>query len=114
MKLLLFSDEAIFNLEGRVNKKNSSHWAKENSNWTLEKSSPRVMEWAALSSSGVIGSIFFDGNVNAASYLQMIENEFYPQFMALTNSSQIIFQQDGAPPHWARTVRDWLNDNLPN
>ena len=34
--------------------------------------------------------------------------------MALNNSSQIIFQQDGAPPHWARPLRDWLNENLPN
>ena len=79
-------DEAIFHLEGSVNRQNSSHWAKENPYWTVEKSlnSPRVMVWAALGSSGVIGPFFFDGNVNAASYLQMIENEFYPQFMDKT------------------------------
>ena len=72
------------------------------------------MVWAALVSSGVISPIFFDGNTNAASYLQLIENDFYPQFMVLNNSSQIVFQQDGAPPHWAIPVQDRLNDNLPN
>ena len=97
-------------------KKKHSHLAEENTNWKVGKSlnSPRVMVWTALGFSGVIAAIFFDGNVNAVSYLQMIENEFYPQLMALKNSSQIIFQHDGAPLHRARTVRDWLNDNLPN
>ena len=112
VKLLLISDEAIFHLEGSVNEKNSSRWAKENPNWIVENSlkSPRVMVWTTLGSSGVLGPIFFEGNANAVSYLQMIENEFYPQFMTLKNSSQIIFQHDGAPLHRARTVRDWLND----
>ena len=72
------------------------------------------MVWAGLSPSGVIGSIFFDGNVNDASLLQMFEIEFYPQFMELNNSLQLIFQQDNATPHWDRPVRDWLNENLPN
>ena len=65
------------------------------------------MVWAALSSSGIIRLIISDDNIIAATYLQMIEIECYPQMMALNNSSQIYFQQGGAPPYW-------LNDNLPN
>ena len=30
VELLLFSDEAIFHLEGGINRKNSSYWASEN------------------------------------------------------------------------------------
>ena len=115
VKLLLFSDNAIFHLERSVIWK-SSHWAKRNSNWTVEKSlnSSRVLMWAALSSYGVIEPNFFDGNINAVSYLQMIEAQFYPQILALNNSSQIIFRQDVAPSNWAPPVRVWLNDNMPN
>ena len=54
------------------------------------------MMWAALGSSRVIGPIFFDGNVGAAFYLQMTENYFYPQFIALKNYSQLIINQKGA------------------
>ena len=38
VKLWLFSDEATSHLEGNVNRKNYFQWAKENPNWTVEKS----------------------------------------------------------------------------
>ena len=43
----------------------------------------------------------------------MIEQYFFPAFQDLEDSAQIIFMQDGAPPHWAKIVRDWMNVNLP-
>ena len=116
IELLLFSDEAVFHLEGGINRKNSCHWAVENPNWTIEKSlnSPKVMVWAACGHPGVIGPFFFEGNVDADSYLEMITEKFYPAFERLDYASQIIFMQDGAPPHWAKIVRDWMNVNLPD
>lgn len=30
------------------------------------------------------------------------------------NPLNIVFQQDGAPPHFRRIVQDWLNINMPN
>ena len=115
-EMLLFSDEAVFHLEGGVNRKNSTHWATVNPNWIVEKSlnSPKVMVWAACGHPGIIGPFFFDGNVNAESYLEMIEQHFFPAFQDLEDSAQIIFMQDGAPPHWAKIVRDWMNCNLPD
>ena len=43
----------------------------------------------------------------------MLLTDFWPAFAALTNN-QFVFMQDGAPLHWSRAVRDWLNENLPN
>lgn len=116
VKLLLFSDEAVFHLEGGINVRNSVHWSTQNPNWLLEKSlnSPKVMVWAAIGHAGIIGPFFFEGNVDSKSYLKMIEEEFYPVFSNLPNSPNLIFMQDGAPPHWEKNVRGWLNDHFPH
>ena len=37
VKLLLFSDVAIFHLKGSMDRKKSSLWVKENPNWTVDK-----------------------------------------------------------------------------
>ena len=65
------------------------------------------MVWTAFGHTGIIGPSFFVQNVNTESYLKMISEQFHPY-----NSLELIFMQDGAPPHWAKTVRDWLNSNL--
>ena len=111
----MFSDEAVFHLEGGINVHNCSHWGVEDPNWLVEKSlnTPKIMVWGAMGYHGVFGPFFFDGNVNGSSYLEMISNQFYPEFSALENSSELYLMQDGAPPHWDKTVRDWLNENLP-
>ena len=111
---IIFSDEAIFHLEGGVNTHNCTHWSKTNPHWTIEKSlnSPKVMVWAAIGTSGIIGPIFFQENVGGESYLKLLMEDFFPVFCNLPNSSNLLFQQDGAPPHWALHVRNWLNNNL--
>ena len=44
LEMVLFSDEAIFHLEGNINKHNSSFWSKENPHWVVEKTmhSPKI------------------------------------------------------------------------
>ena len=101
VKFLLFSDEAVFHLEGSINRKSSRYWASENPHWTIEKSlnTPKNLVWAAIGHPGIIGPFFFDGNVTADLYLQMITAKIYPAFRRLNYSSEIVFMQDGAPPH---------------
>ena len=40
----------------------------------------------------------------------MLQLWFLPK---LPNNERCIFQQDGAPPHWALATRAFLNDELP-
>ena len=115
LEKILFSDEAVFHTEGSVNKHNCSHWSQTNPDWIIEKSlnSPKLIVWAAVGGPGVIGPIFIEGNVDGDTYLALLKNDLYPAISNMGNSSELIFQQDGAPPHWARPVRNWLNEEMP-
>ena len=42
------------------------------------------------------------------------QDKIDPTFRRLNNSSEIVFMQDGAPTHWVKSVRDWMNVHLPD
>ena len=107
----MFSDESIFHLDGRVNKQNCRFWARENPRRYREQPlhSEKVIVWAAMSHRGVIGPFFFEGNVTGESYLAMLQTFLWPQLANLPDVDQLHFMQDGAPPHFALSVRQWLD-----
>lgn len=111
LKFLIFSDEANFHLDGGFNRHNHRYWAPSNPQWVKEESlhSARITVWAAIWEGGHFGPFFFDGNVNADSYLQMLRDQFWPQLVSAGFAGEAIFMQDGAPPHWGRAVRLWLD-----
>lgn len=113
---IAFSDEAHFHIDGAVNRHNCRYWAPKNPTWVREQGlhSPRTTVWAAMWEGGIIGPIFFDRNVDSDSYLKMLETEFYPEVEQRGLKETMIFMQDGAPPHFAIIVRNWLNQKFPN
>lgn len=115
LRHLMFSDEAHFHLHGGVNRHNCRYWTTVNPHWYSEKPlhSPRTTVWAAIWHGGVIGPFFFDDNVNGENYLALLQTYFWPAFTMLPHPNRMTFMQDGAPPHWARRVRNWLNEKLP-
>ena len=113
---LVFSDEATFHLSGKVNKHNTRIWGTENPHVTLEhvRDSPKVNVFCAMSKKRVYGAFFFEGaTVNGEAYLAMLQNWLMDQLHE-EESANFIFQQDGAPPHWCLTVRQYLNTTLPD
>ena len=62
-----------------------------------------VNVWAGLSSRGIIGPVFFveNENVNSVNYLHLLEDNVFP-----LNDGTKWFIQDGAPAHYAATVRN--------
>jgi hypothetical protein len=61
----------------------------------------------------IIGPFFFmEPTVTATPYLDMLEQYAFPQIAH--KQPNIIFQQDGAPPHWSNIVRKALNNTFPN
>lgn len=68
-----------------------------------------VTVWAAISSHGLIGP--FEEIVNSERYLSMLRNNFIPQLLAtaLPFNTQW-FMQDGARPHTANIVLDFLHE----
>lgn len=112
---IIFSDEAHFHLNGAVNRHNFRYWSTDNPQWYEEKPlhSPRVTVWAAIGRSGIVGPFFFDNNVNGANYLHMLQTQFLPQIEHNPQFQTMVFQQDGAPPHWTLAVRQFLNQTFP-
>lgn len=111
---IIWTDEAAFSLDGKLNKHNYSLYAYENPHVQLEvlQRSPAVHVWMGLSSQGIIGPFFFTQNVNQFTYLEMLRNNAMPAVMSLQNWEECVWQQDGAPPHWALSVRAYLREQF--
>lgn len=109
---IIWSDESHFLLSGTVNRHNCCYWARSNPQVKMPVSESRlgVMVWCGITSGGIIGPYFFDENVTAESYLAMLKDFLWPK----VKHKGMYFQQDGAPPHYALIVRDWLNEKFAN
>ena len=115
---LIFSDEATFHMSGRVNRHNCRIWGEENPHelYQHERDSPKVNVWCALGKNRLYGPFFFDERtVNGQSYLHMLQNFFIPELQQVRGLLQrVVFQQDGAPPHFALNVRAYLDQTFPD
>ena len=114
MTKIFFSDEATFHLSGKVNRHNVRIWGSENPHAIQEhvRDSPKMNVWCSLSHNKVIGPFFFaEKTVRGTTYLDMLEQFFFPQIEQL--QPNIVFQQDGAPPHWSNEVRTTLDNIFP-
>lgn len=111
---IIFSDESTFRLDGTVNRHNCRIWGLEKPQETLVKcqASQKVNVWMGMSRKHVYGPFFFDGNINAENYLDMLKRCFMP-IIKRRRVRNVVFQQDGAPAHYARAVRDFLDNQFP-
>lgn len=112
---LVFSDEATFHLNGKVNRHNVRIWSMENPCIIVEheRNSPKLNVFCAVSKTKVYGPFFINGNaLKGTMYLDILDLWLFPQLTEDINN--FIFQQDGAPPHWHNDVRDYLNERLPH
>ncbi|GFU78960.1 uncharacterized protein TNCV_308011 [Trichonephila clavipes] len=51
--------------------------------------------------------------VTGSAYLDTLQLWLFPQFVE-SEPNNIIWQQDGAPPHWHLSVHDWSNITVSN
>ena len=82
---------------------------------TLEPNSPSGQH-SAVMVSVILGSYFFDGNLNGLAYLRMLNEFAFPQLAIHFNNQfweglfrGLWWAQDGAPAHRLIEVRDRLN-----
>ncbi len=73
------------------------------------KSPQSVMIWGAMSSAGVGPLCFLKTNVTAPVYQEILEHFMLPSADKLFKD--LIFQQDLAPAHTAKSTKSWLNDH---
>ena len=110
---IIWSDEAIFKLNGHLNRHNCVYWNATNLHHMIEKNVnlPGLTVWCGISSVGIIGPYFFDGCVTGKSYFEMLQHFLIPRLAHYDDD--VMFQQDGAPPHFASVVRDFLDEKFP-
>lgn len=108
------SDEAYFHIDGNVNNYNFRIWNQNNPNFVVEKelNPDKCLVWCSISSNKIIGPYFFDSTVNADNYLEMLQQFFWQEHKRQKKYRQYYFQQDGAPPHRAIVVQEWLKDQF--
>lgn len=122
LKNICFSDESTFHLTGYVNRHNCRYWCQENPNEIIEAHTQRPQKrnvWAGILANEIIGPFFIDGNLDGPKYLLLLHNEIVPSMRASATRQNIpwadvFFQQDGAPAHFSRMVRDYLDLVFPN
>ncbi len=69
------------------------------------------MIWGAMSSAGVGHSCFLKTNITAPVYQDILEHFVLPSADQLFKDADLIFQQDVAPVHTAKSTKSWLNDH---
>lgn len=108
---ILWTDESLFYLSGSVSRHNNVRWGPKNPHEQEQilNSHQGVMVWCGLTSAGVVGPYFFDGSVTAAAYLHVLETVVWPH----ARYKRLTFQHDGAPAHYAASVRTWLDRKFP-
>jgi hypothetical protein len=104
---VMFSDEANFYVSGEVNKQNFRYWSPEKPHWftdSKEQGAHRLMVWCGLWDIHVTGPLFFENTVHGDKYLEMLGDKMVPE-LDLIGEQPKWFMQDGAPPHYATSLR---------
>ncbi|KAI6650060.1 MhmaT1 transposase [Oopsacas minuta] len=122
-KRIVFSDEKIFSIDEKCNSKNSCIYSISRKDIpeqfrTVQKSqySKSVMVWAGISSIGKTPLVFVpEGTkINAKVYQDLILDKYVRNIgSTFMKGEKMIFQQDGAPAHIAKSTLQWLSSNVP-
>jgi hypothetical protein len=119
---ICFSDECTFYLNGEVNRQNFRYWSDSNPHLARQvhtQHPQKLNVWAGILGNHIIGPFFLEGNLNGEGYLNLLINHIMP---SITNTleldplleNEVVFQQDGAPPHYVAPVRQFLNNTFPD
>jgi hypothetical protein len=98
-----------------VNRHNSRICGKEDPHESFEhkRDSPKVNVFAAMSREKLYGPFFFiESTVTGIIYLDMLREWLMPQLQ--DDIPDLIYQQDGAPPHFHNEMMSYPHEHLCN
>lgn len=109
---ICFSDEAIFHVNGCVNKHNHFIYGYNNPRAIEEEPmrSPSITCWAMISERHGIIYRILHSTVTGDVYKDLLESVVPSVFKGTSN--RLWLQQDGAPAHFSINVRRYLDENL--
>lgn len=118
-KRVMFSDEATFHRNGFTNRHNCHYYDTVNPHQfrtTHSQNRWSLNVWGGILGSYVIGPFFFDEHLTGPVYLNFLTNTLDDLLsdIPLAILQRMWMQHDGAPPHNAAAVRQFLHESLPN
>ena len=69
------------------------------------------MIWGAISWKSRGPIISLQGKINSRHYLQILSDQVHPMVQVLFPNGNAIFQDDNAPIHTARIVKEWHEEH---
>lgn len=115
---ILWSDESTFKKDGYMNMHNLHEWHVENPHLTRQDRSQyrfKVNMWTGILNGQIIGPFELPDALNGEVYLDFLQNHL-PSLLEdvpLNIYREMWFQQDGCPAHYARSVRQYLDEEFP-
>lgn len=116
---ILFTDEATFTRRGVFNWRNSHYWDVENPHLPKEshfQQEFKINVWCGIVGDRLLGPYELPPNLNGNSYLNFLQTELFDEMETwpLNIIRNVWFMQDGAPAHYSREVRNYLNLQFPH
>lgn len=112
---ILWTDESLFTNAGIFNRKNTHYYAKENPH-LIRETRPQIRYslnvWAGILNDTILGPFSIDGYLNGLTYLNFLEinlEDILDELPLATIRNLEWYQQDGAAPHNAHIVKNYLD-----
>lgn len=105
---VVFTDEKRWNLSG--NDGYIPIWTKDKKNdYKLTETNLKkgIMVWGAISRDGGLRLICMEGKINAESYIDMLERDFWHEVQD-SLPDNLLWMHDNAPPHVSFKTREYL------
>lgn len=111
---VLFTDEAGFTRNGMFNYRNEHVWSHENPHAIVQfrhQHQFSVNVWAGIVGDCLVGPFVFPERLNGVIYRNFLENELpiLLEDVPLNIRNHLWFMHDGAPPHFSRLARNYLD-----
>lgn len=110
---ILWTDEAHFDLDGSLSNRNCIIWAANNPHASVTHSlhPERVTVWCGFTADFILPPFFMEQGetINSDRYLHILQSHMMPHLPRRHNT---IFMQDGAAPHTALKVRNFLREKF--
>ena len=113
---VFFSDEMNIEVDDRkcrpmLRRKRNEKYLEECVQESTRKGSGSIGIWAVLTYQGVLFFHLYEGRLDAERYIDILGNCLLPAIDFFRSEDKIIFQQDNAPCHRARIIKDWFEEN---
>ena len=114
---VIWSDETMVTNNGIFNRRNTHYWSQQNPR--VNRSSRNQHRfgfniWCGIFGQKIIGPFIYHNSLTSERYLDILRNELENSLddLPLQTVHSCWFQQDGAPAHNSRSVRQYLDERF--